>query len=170
MPKRCLPRHRLVIERKVEVQVLVFGGDVGGAETHRFLDDYPAVAHLDRTDMDRPPRTGPLRNTRAASNERTKVPAPVGFLFDEDLGPRDSNLPNRRPLIEQLTNVVAHRHIVDVDERAAFARERDVAELNAAHERSLQAADAEGGREVLIRLTDDKGAQLIFRPAGLKDD
>ena len=40
----------------------------------------------------------------------------------------------------------------------------------AAHERSLQPADGERGRQVLVRLANDERAQLVFGPAGLKDE
>src|SRR5262245_45156702 len=94
-----------------------------------------AVAHFDRTDSNRPAGTGALSDARAALDERPQVPASVRLFFGDHARTGEANLANRRPLIEQLADVVAHRDIVDADDGAAVAGERDVAQFDAAHQR-----------------------------------
>src|SRR5262249_34045851 len=87
----------------------------------------------------------------------------------DNAGADDVNLANRRAAIDELADAVTQRHIVDADNRLAVARERDVAQLEPAYERALQAADAQGGGQILVGFTNDQRADLILGPPGLKD-
>src|SRR5262249_3935857 len=110
------------------------------------------------SDADRPARSATLSDLRASFDQSTEIPASVRLLCCDDPRTSDANLADRRTFAEQFADAVADRDRVDADDRLAVSRERDVAQFDAADQRSRQPADAERGREVLVRLPNDERA------------
>src|SRR5262249_29376226 len=142
--ERRLPGHWLVIQRETQIEIVVDGWNVYCTETDRFVQADRPVGHFDRTNVNGPAGTGALSDTRAALDERSKVPPSIRFFFCDHARAYDTNLADRRAAIDELANAVAQRDTVDADDRPAVARQGNVAQLQAAHERPLQPADAEG--------------------------
>ena len=71
--------------------------------------------------------------------------------------------------LDQFADAVGERDLVDVDQQAAVLRQPDLAELEPAQDGSAEAANREGGGDVLVRLADDEFAQPVLRPAGFED-
>ena len=137
-----------------------------GPEVERVVQEHAAVHDLDRLDRNRPRRAGALFLARLALHERAEIPAPVGQARDLDVRPNQPHAPDHRAAIDELADAVRQCDFVDVHERLAVARERDVAELQAAEERSFEAADRQRRREIFVRLPHEEIANAILCPAG----
>src|SRR5262249_17925154 len=124
------------------------------------------VDDLNRLNLDRPPRAGTLLLTSLAFDERAEVPPSVGLPGADDAWTHQPDAADDDARLKQLADAVAQSDFIDLDERLTVAREADVAELEAAKQRSAEAAYFERRREVLIGLPDDELADLILGPAG----
>ena len=136
------------------------------AEIERVVQQHAPVVDLDRLNRDRAPGTSALFLARLALHERAEIPASVGQARSFDVRPDQPHAADHRAAIDELADAVGERDFVDVHERAAFARERDVAELQPAKERSFEAADRQRCGEILVRLPDNEITDAVLRPSG----
>src|SRR5207237_5800861 len=128
-----------------------------------------AVDHVDGVNLDRPRRPGAFLLARLAFDERAEIPAAVRHLAPDDDRVREAHAMDDDARLHELADAVFERDLVDVYERLPAARQVDVAEPDAAEQRSLQPSDVQRRREVLVRLPDDETAEPVLGPPGLDD-
>src|SRR5919201_328174 len=108
------------------------------AEIERRVQHHASVVHLDGVDLDRPPRAGLLFLPRLSFHDRGEIPAAVRHARHHDARTDKRDSLDDDTVLDQLADAVAERYVIDLDERAALAREPDVTQLNATQERSLK--------------------------------
>src|SRR5262249_51278862 len=109
---------------------------------------------------------GALFFARLAFYQRAEIPSAIRQLGAFDVRPHEPYAADHRPLVDELADAVAERDLVDVNQRPAVARERDVSELQAAEERPFEAADRQRRGEIVVRLADDQFADPVLCPPG----